>query len=416
MENNNIINITFNLNKEKYPILKNIKYNELEEFIKKIFDCGYSTLFPNYDKTELNKNNIENIFRKEILNEINYLRDDITDMDVTNKIESLSSILETFLGLSNNSNKKGKISEDLIYSIFQSKYKDLSYEKTRHIPHSGDGILIFPNKMKALVEIKNYTSCVKKEEIDKFKYDMKYNNTYYGLFISLNSSIQGQSQLSFEKMIHNNQEYNIVYVSHIDNETVKLDAALLVLEKLYELKSDKKNNIDWIQEQINNHFKEFVSISKKTSFLKDSYVNMENSIKNSLNDYYKILRDYQYDLDNKINLIWTKMNDDFNLASQILIQKDIYSNILETFKDDKCFYILTKIFDILINNNIILEINDTKNWKLIFKNKEIGEIKKGLSKIDIKLFEPFIVLTFAKSKENDIEKNFKLLNIILSNI
>ena len=413
---NNIINITFNLNKDKYPILKNVKYDELEEFITKIFDCGYTTLFPNYDKTELNKNNIENVFRKEIMNEINFLRDDISDMDVSNKIDSLSSILETFLGLSNNSNKKGKISEDLIYQIFHSKYKDLSYEKTRHIPHSGDGILMFPNKMKALVEIKNYTSSVKKEEIDKFKYDMKYNNIYYGLFISLNSSIQGHPQLSFEKMIHNNHEYNIVFVSHIDSETVKLDAALLVLDKLYELKTNKKNNIDWIQEQINNHFKEFVSISKKTSLLKDSYINMETSIKSSLNDYYKILRDYQYDLDNKINLIWTKMNDDFNLASEMLIQKDIYSNILETLKDDKCFYILTKIFDILINNKIMIEIKDTKNWILNFKNKEIGEIKKGTTKIDIKLLDPFIVLTFIKNKEIDIETNLKLLNIILCNI
>ena len=416
IEKINSKNIILNLSLEKYPLLNTIKKEELDKFVLKVFDYGYNILYPELTDEIKYKSQLEALSKKEIIDSINVLKNEINDNAVDEKIEYLSQILEKFLGLSNNSNKKGEITEDIIYQIFTSKYKDLSYEKTRHIPHSGDGILIFPNKLKTLVEIKNYSTTIKKEEVEKFEYDMKFNNINFGIFISLKSSIQGHSQLSYNKMIHNNKEYHMVFVSHVNEELSKIDAALLVLNKLFELenKDIKKNNIEWIHSQINNHFKELIKISEKTSFLKDNYLDMESTIKSSLNNYYNILRDYQYEIDQKINEIWTKMNQDFGKIEKELIDQTNFDKILEINKDDKCFYILTKIFDEMKKYNLYLIDINSKLWSIKYKNEEIGEMKKTKSKIVISLNNPSIDIIFIKNKDDQNDQNIKFLQIILN--
>tara|TARA_B100001248_G_C27381870_1_gene457391 strand:- start:940 stop:2193 length:1254 start_codon:yes stop_codon:yes gene_type:complete len=413
----NELSIQLKLLLDNYPLLKTIKKEEAENFVKNTFDYGYKILYPDIDDQVKYKSELEALTRKEITNQINELKEKLDDNEVGLKLDNLSNILEKFLGLSNNSNKKGEITEDIIYQILTTKYKDLSYEKTRHIPHSGDGILIFPNKLKTLVEIKNYTNTVKKEEIDKFEYDLKFNNINFGLFISLKSSIQGHSQLSYQKMIHNDKEYHMIFLSHVSNEMSKIDAAMLVLNRLFELNNNEinKTKLDWIQNQINSHFKELVKVSERTTFLKDQFLSMETNIKDNLNNYYTIIRDYQYEIDQKINQIWFKMNSDFGKAEDELVKQTIYDNILKSYQDDKSFHILTKLFDILMNYGINLKIMNEKNWILDKKNEEIGEIKKTKSKTIISLNNPNIDLIFVRNKDDENDINIKFLNQILSN-
>jgi len=413
----NELSIQLKLLVDKYPLLKTIKDDEMEKFVENVFDYGYKILYPEIDDQMKYKSELEALTRKEITNQIEELKEKLDDNEVGLKLDNLSDILEKFLGLSNNSNKKGEITEDIIYQILTTKYKDLSYEKTRHIPHSGDGILMFPNKLKTLVEIKNYTSTVKKEEIDKFEYDLKFNNINFGLFISLKSSIQGHSQLSYQKMIHNNKEYHMIFVSHVSNEMSKIDAAMLVLNRLFELNNNEinKTKLDWIQNQINSHFKELVKVSERTSFLKDQFLSMETNIKDNLNNYYAIIRDYQYEIDQKINQIWFKMNSDFGKAEEELVKQTIYDNILESYQDDKSFHILTRLFDILKNYDINLKIMNEKSWILIKKDQEIGEIKKTKSKTIISLKNPMLDLIFIRNKEDENDMNIKFLNQILKN-
>lgn len=413
----NELSIQLKLLVDKYPLLKTIKDDEMEKFVENVFDYGYKILYPEIDDQMKYKSELEALTRKEITNQIEELKEKLDDNEVGLKLDNLSDILEKFLGLSNNSNKKGEITEDIIYQILTTKYKDLSYEKTRHIPHSGDGILMFPNKLKTLVEIKNYTSTVKKEEIDKFEYDLKFNNINFGLFISLKSSIQGHSQLSYQKMIHNNKEYHMIFVSHVSNEMSKIDAAMLVLNRLFELNNNEinKTKLDWIQNQINSHFKELVKVSERTSFLKDQFLSMETNIKDNLNNYYAIIRDYQYEIDQKINQIWFKMNSDFGKAEEELVKQTIYDNILESYQDDKSFHILTRLFDILKNYDINLKIMNEKSWILIKKDQEIGEVKKTKSKTIISLKNPMLDLIFIRNKEDENDMNIKFLNQILKN-
>ncbi|VVU95123.1 hypothetical protein CPAV1605_848 [seawater metagenome] len=417
--------ITLNICLNDYPLLKTIKGDELNRFVQRIFDHGYKVLYPEVNESNIYKQQLENMSKQEILESINYLRGDINEMDLQDKLDNLSLVLEKFLGLSQNSNKKGEITEDIIYQLFTAKYKDLAYEKTRDIPHSGDGILTFPNltsnylsgnsKLKVLVEIKNYTATVKKDEVDKFKYDMKFNNINFGLFISLKSSIQGHSQLDYEKMIHNNKEYNMVYVSHIDMDTTKIDAALLVLNKLFELENQKSHtDLDWIHAQINAHFQELILVSERTSFLKDNFLTMETNIKSSLNEHYKLLRDYQFNMDKQINSIWERMNKDFGKAKQVLLEKNELDNVLDMYKEDKCYPLMSRIFDILNKSKINLNENSTDKWILKLQENIIGEMKKSKNKVSISLINPCLALAFVRNVDND--QNLKFLDFILKDM
>ena len=266
-----------------------------------------------------------------------------------------------------------------------------------------------------MVEIKNYTATVKKEEVDKFKYDLKYNNINYGLFISLKSSIQGYAQLDYEKMIHDNQEYNMIYISHIDADTTKIDSALLVLQKLYEIEGySKKKDIDWIHKQINTYFKELVNLSERTTLLKDNFIEMETNIKNSLNDHYKILRDYQYDINKQINNVWDKINDDFGKAKENIITQDQMYVILNQYSEDKCYSMLARIFDILFQNGIVLSESQEDRWDLIWQNSKTGDMKKTKNKLAINLINPQLSFNFVRN--NDYDDNLKFLNIVLNSL
>ena len=242
---------------------------------------------------------------------------------------------------------------------------------------------------------------------------MKYNNIQFGLFISLKSSVQGHSQLSYHKMIHDNKEYHMVFISHVSNEMSKLDAAFLVLNRLFELNNNEKTNLNWIHNQINSHFKELVKVSEKTSFLKDQYLNMESNIKENLNSYYNLLRDYQYDIDKKINNIWLKMNNDFGKAEDQLLKQNIYNDILDEYNDDKSFYILSKIFDKLLEFNINLKIENPKSWIISWQNQEVGEIKKNKTKLILSLSNPLIDIIFVNNKDNENDQNLIFLDHLL---
>ena len=57
-------------------------------------------------------------------------------------MNEIDESIKKLFGLNSSSNKKGEISENIIYELFKNKFKNYSYEKTRHIPHNADGKLI----------------------------------------------------------------------------------------------------------------------------------------------------------------------------------------------------------------------------------------------------------------------------------
>ena len=55
-------------------------------------------------------------------------------------------------------------------------------------------LLTLPDNMKIILEIKNYTNTVNRDEITKLEYDMKYNNINWAIMTSFNSNLGQQTQ------------------------------------------------------------------------------------------------------------------------------------------------------------------------------------------------------------------------------
>ena len=164
------IEINLTLSKTEYPILFQLKKKEMEKIVNKIFNLGYSILYP---KPNINDRSFEH---KEIVEKIESLRDNFNNPDLNDKISSLETSLERLIGLSNSSMKKGELAEYILENIFIQRYGDISYKNTNHIPHSGDAWLTLYNDKIVMLESKNYTSVVNKDEVIKMQNDMITNH------------------------------------------------------------------------------------------------------------------------------------------------------------------------------------------------------------------------------------------------
>ena len=407
------------INKEKYPdIFKND--SNITNEIYDLIDLGYNL---KYNKNKVAKNDMENICRKlkddilrgtnndtklihNKLELINKNVDSLNSKEIKEKIDSLNDLLGDLFGISKSSSKKGEISEDFICNLIKNQYKNYCYDVKRSIPHNADGELSSASGLVSLVEIKNYTNTVNKKEIEKFKFDLYHTGRKYGLFLSLQSGIVGKNTIDYEKINHNNKTYHIIFISKMFNDKSKLDSGILLLENIYKIQNANNNkNIEWIQDNLINHLKDLNKVIDKTDNLKNKFLQMETGIKLNLENFYLLLREYDYELKDKLKTIWKKIVIEFNKSNDLLLKLDNTDTILNTFKNDKCYPILLRLFDILKNNNKIVN-----NSLEIFDEKMdlIGFIKKMKEKVILNLNEPNINISFNVKLDNDI--NFDFVN------
>jgi ATP-dependent 26S proteasome regulatory subunit len=131
---------------------------------------------------------------------------------------------------------------------------------------------------------------------------------------------------------------------------------------------------------------------------------MEQTIHKSLNTYYTILRDYQYDIENKIKEIINNVK----YITNNTVDNNNYDIILETFNDKKVFSIITKLLDIIKMKNWVLNIKDINNWIVMYKNEIICNIIIQQKKVV--LTHNQIELTFNINKDN--HQNFEIIKLL----
>lgn len=366
-----------------------------------------------------NKKNISSIinylvqigYNHVFLNEQNNLSNDICnkikdDLLISNsKIDDIDNIIKKLFGLSSSSNKKGEITENIIYEIFKNNYKNYCYEKKRSIAHNADGELISPSGLKALIEIKNYENTVNKDEIDKFKYDLEFTNTNFGIFISIKSGIVGYKYFDLETYISNNKEYHIIYISTIYENENLLDSAIMLIEKIYSTTLNNKTIKTLQYNNLKHNLNELNTIIERTRILNSKYLNLETIIKTSFNDFYQEFRNYELDLNNKIKLILNNIEE--NVENIYLNINDNKNDILNKCKDDKCFIIISKLFEILKDYNIV--INDNSIWHIVKNKKIFGKIKKYKDKLNIELDDS---IKICLNKKN-FDKNLNMIQNII---
>ena len=351
--------IDYKIDLDKFNFIKNIKTDYLPYVIEEIFNIGYS----------------------------NYVKSFI-------KHEIAQSFEETNIITENKNTSKGQLGESVVYDIIVNKFPDYQVENTSKIPYSGDIKLTLPSNNRIMVEVKNYNKTLDQEQVDKLKYDMKFSNIYYGIFISLNSGIVGKKRFELETFYYNKQTYCILYVpygmhihtpskkymiSHnsidesISNLTMKIEFSICIIEsicnnyskpyynKLYNL--DK--NMDYLLDQLNIYYDDFRNI-------KNSVIKMEDNIKKSLESHINIIKDYEFTIKNNINkLINKKLNiNNVNNKELLILIKKYSKNNWDILIDD---IIYGKI--ICINNKYDLLFN-YKNYMICDIFESLDECKK----------------------------------------
>jgi hypothetical protein len=380
---------------KEFPILANIEKDKLDYYVKQIFKTGYNIHFPVYQGPEYNM----------IITKIEQMQDTLKDAHIKDYLLSLDTSLNKLIGLSSNSNKKGNFAENILESIFESRYGDIKFERKSSVVHSGDAWLYLPDNNIIILESKNYNTTVGKEEIAKLHSDMIDNTIRWAIMVSFNSQIQGMRELDFQTFIHNNQTYSIIMISNLSTNISKLDLGLQIIRKLINNSDNIQNAIKnpLILNNINDSLSELNKIVEKNYLLRDNYYNMEQSIHKSLSNYHTILRDYQYEIEMKIKEIINKIK---NITNEDIKYDNEYHNILESFQDKKTLPIIIQILDIVKSKNWIIE-QDTNNWIIKHKDTIICNVTIQLKKIIITHNQ--IELTFNINKDN--QQNFEILKL-----
>ena len=145
-----------------------------------------------------------------------------------------SSLIKTLLN--------GTKEDNLYNNVFNSVY---------YISPSDTMDLNLPDDKIIMLESKNYTTTVGKDEITKLHNDMITNHIQWALFVSFNSNIQGLKEMDFYNFTHNNEIYNVISISNLSSDINKLDLGLTITRKLMSL-STYNINFPWIVKNIKN--------------------------------------------------------------------------------------------------------------------------------------------------------------------
>ena len=398
--------MSFKISKVEHPqLFINNKVNKTK--VKECINIGYNLLYGSsktpeevmhhqkLNKTKddiIDKINIENQLTCSKLENLETL---LSSLNLNDKVNNLEEIVNKLFGISNNSSKRGEVSEEVIYDFFKEKFKEYCYDKKSHIAHSGDGELISPSNMKCLVEIKNYTNSVTSKEIEKFIYDMAYTGNTFGLFISLQSNIVTKKGIQFDIYIKEGIKRYCVFVSNTFDELSRVESAIYILENIHKFQNhieSDKDLLEIISNKINSNLGELNEIVNELSSMKQKYIDMEANIKKQLDQYYYNIRDSEIKVKNKVDFITNNTISDLESIQNSSTCKTQWDNLSEQLpnKIKPIFYKISQVFsnkgfiphktDKIININkndhIVYQLKLMKDKIIIYNNIFTIEVTK----------------------------------------
>jgi hypothetical protein len=172
------------------------------------------------------------------------------------------------LGKMNNSSSKGKLSENMLFSILQSLYPSAIVDSVGSTKENCDIMLDRRDKPHILIENKDYNRSVPTEEVNKFIRDIETQKGCCGLFLSQSSGICGKE--SFEIQVHDSCV--LLYIHNVNNDADKIKIGIDIIDHFKEMLDnlDQGTEVDTINKEIikeiNDEYKAWVST--KTNMLK----------------------------------------------------------------------------------------------------------------------------------------------------
>jgi hypothetical protein len=348
-----VLSANLELNEQEFPRLFEVNEDALPIILKKIITFGYQCYFPEPVLETYSEN----------------MNDDINNHDdkLTKKLDIVETLINKLTGVSNNSKKIGIFGENYIHELISKNFVGMSYQQTGETDHSGDGLLTLSNGSEILIEIKNYSTIVNDDEINKFTLDMKTTKRKFGLFISIATKINKMKTIDLKTFVYENETYYQFYISHLNEDLHRLEVGILLLQLLSEY-TNHKNKEYTLDETIKDKLNILVEQINENEKLRGYFLDTEKDIRNSLNNFYQKLRDNHMDMENKIKNIFTCLKDN-NITN---LPDEVEENeLLVKYKDSKISNILKKTIDYL----------DTKSIEYTCLDKEITLKNIGCIKI-----------------------------------
>jgi len=208
------------------------------------------------------QNNILNYIttsEEKIKNTINEIKDISSQTNVQQ--ENINNELIKFLSQYKIASKKGQFGENLLESILTSIFPSAEIINTTGDIGSGDFILQRKDKVKILLENKNYDSTnISKKEVEKFINDIE-NQKCSGIMMSQRTGIS--SKQNFEIDINNGNV--LIYIHNMNYDSDKILLACDIIDNLTEKIKDieKTDNSIVLSEcaliKINEQYQKFIS-------------------------------------------------------------------------------------------------------------------------------------------------------------
>jgi hypothetical protein len=319
--------------KEINNLIKNLQISVLEETNKISSSNDKKELEVFLSNFEKNFNTLISSSESRIDGKLNEVRD-LSMKNITIE-ESLRSDLSNMLNKMENSSIKGKISENILNHTLQGMYPNADIQMVGNLKETGDIILSRHNKVRILIENKNYGNNVTFDEVKKFIRDVEIQNCN-GLFLSQKSGIAHKN--NFEINIQNNHVLMYVHNANYDPDKIKIAVDVIdhFSSKLDEI--CKNNDSDSITKEllnaINIEYQAF--ISNKLTIVKSIKEQSEKltkqietlsfpSLEGYLSDRYSIYKKQEYECTN-CNSFYGKNQSALSAHMRACTKKIIHSN------------------------------------------------------------------------------------------
>jgi hypothetical protein len=136
---------------------------------------------------------------------------------------------------------------------------------------------------------------------------------------------------------------------------------------------------------------------------------MERDIIKSLSSYHIRLRDYQYEIEQKITEITNKINS--TMLKSDIIQVNNH-DLLKLYQDKKILPLLSRLLDLINEKNWQIKAKDNNIWEINYKNEINGEIKIQLKKIIINIITNDLIISLNLGKDKENIRNLELIKLL----
>jgi len=198
----------------------------------------------------------------------------IKDISSKNSIiqEKMSEDFINYLNRYKTGSFKGTQGENKLYKLINDEYSSGELTNTSGLVGMGDMILKRVNKVAILIETKEYSTNIKKDEVDKFLKDVN-SNKCCGIFLSQSSGIVGKDNYQIDI----NNKNILIFVHNVDYDISKIKLAINTIDLLMDkLKNVDESNVTISTDSLNEMNKEY-----------QTFIFKKNQIITNLKDYYK---------------------------------------------------------------------------------------------------------------------------------